>query len=160
MKPAIVALALASAASAVPASAAEPTRILPYNWQFELTDFFGPGCPDKGKKPEGRQTRLTFGENTVDGSEKYNWFEAYPFMHGMVDANKNSSHTWCISTLSYVEHNDQKDATKATEDYRLRLHKDGTEVIAHYDLDEGVQAEWYFFYIKEDYSEVQLPYPI
>jgi hypothetical protein len=134
-------LSLAGLVAALPAS--DPGRILPANWQYKITSLRGPGCPDFGKDPDvGRTTRLTFGQNTVDGSEIYYWFVAYPHLRVNLDDNDRS---WCETELSYEEFSDQTQKTPAA-DYRLRLHKNGTRVIATYDLEKGVKATFKFTY--------------
>ncbi|EAT79825.1 hypothetical protein SNOG_13025 [Parastagonospora nodorum SN15] len=129
--------------SAIALPAAEPLRVLPSNWQYQITSLRGPGCPDFGKDPDvGRTTRLTFGQNTMDGSEIYYWFVAYP--HLRVDLAEND-HVWCETELSYEEFKDVTQTVKSA-DYRLRLHKNGTRVIATYDLENSVQAMFKFTY--------------
>jgi hypothetical protein len=123
--------------------APEVERILPTNWQFTLTSLKGPGCPDLGADPQkAYATRLTYGQNTMDGSEIYYWFVAYP--HLRVELAE-ADHSWCETELSYKEFKDI-DAKVKGEDYRLRLHKNGTRVIATYDLEEGVKATFKFTY--------------
>jgi hypothetical protein len=123
--------------------APDVVRILPTNWQYKITSLRGPGCPDFGKDPEvAYTTRLTFGQNTVDGSEIYYWFVAYP--HLRVDLN-GDEHSWCETELSYEEFSDL-DGKVVSDDYRLRLHKNGTRVIATYDLEKGVKATFKFEY--------------
>ncbi|CAG5178744.1 uncharacterized protein ALTATR162_LOCUS8854 [Alternaria atra] len=121
-----------------------PLRILPPNWSFTISSIRGPGCPDSGKNGTfSRTTRPTFGSNTVDGSEIYYWFIAYPWMR--VDLENGPRHTWCETTLSYKEYKDV-DMIAEAEDYKLRLHKNGTKGIMTYELDEGVQVYWDFAY--------------
>jgi hypothetical protein len=140
-----VAAALLGTSRAIPtpAPADDPVRILPYNWQFEITDLKGPGCPANDPSANGWDTRPTFGSNTVDGSEIYYWFFAYPSMRANVTAKDPEASIWCETTLRYTESNSDK---KPAADYRLRLHKNGTEEIAVYKLDEGVSAHWRFEY--------------
>lgn len=59
------------------------------------------------------------------------------------------SHSWCETELAYKEYKDMT-AKKATSDYRLGLHKNGTRVIATYDLEEGVKATFKFAYDAGD----------
>ncbi|KAF2972557.1 hypothetical protein GQX73_g903 [Xylaria multiplex] len=129
-------LFLLGLASALPAPSDGPVRILPTNWAFEITSLKGPGCPDFGI-PDGndRHTRLTYGQNTVDGSEIYYWFIAYPSLR--VDLGKTDS-TW-----GGIE----------GEDYRLRLHKNGTKVISTYDIDSDVEATFSFKYLDADITD-------
>lgn len=65
----------------------------------------------------------------VDGSEIYHWFIAYP--HLRVETGKTES-IWCETELEYVELKSSGQGPDATltpsSDYRLRLHKDGTQV--------------------------------
>ncbi|ORY09240.1 hypothetical protein BCR34DRAFT_487655 [Clohesyomyces aquaticus] len=122
-----------------------PVRTLPPNWSFTITSLSGPGCPDFGADPNVRRsTRLTYGQNTMDGSEIYYWFVAYPYMRVNLTG---TTHTWCETTLEYKELADL-DGKKEGEDYRLRLHKNGTAVIGTYELEEGVKATWSFEYEK------------
>lgn len=122
-------LSLLGLACARPAATDDPVRILPYTWQYEITALKGPGCPDFGKpdydeSTHERHTRLTFGENTVDGSEIYYWFIAMPSLR--VDLGGTDS-TWCEAELKYTEYKDAKGEVEG-HDYRLRLHKNGTKV--------------------------------
>jgi hypothetical protein len=130
---------------AIPALSDGPIRTLPPNWAFEIAALRGPGCPDQGKDGTlTRNTRLTFGSNTVDGSEIYYWFIAYPWLR--VDLAKGQDHTWCQATIKYTEYKDLERKDEG-EDYKLRLHKNGTKGIMTYDLEEGVKAYWDFAYM-------------
>ena len=122
---------------------ADPIRILPRGWEFSLASYSGPGCP----KPDGkdRETRLTYGTNTMDGSEIYHWFVAYPAIKAVVDEDVDEAHSWCETTINYQEYKDYK-GKEVAKDYRFRLHKNATRVISTYDLEEGVSAEWKFTY--------------
>jgi hypothetical protein len=132
---------LVSLAAAMPTG--ESLRVLPANWQYKITSLRGPGCPEFGKDPgAGSTTRLTYGQNTVDGSEIYYWFIAYPHLHVDLADNVRS---WCETELSYEEFSNAAQTTKSA-DYRLRLHKNGTRVIATYDLEKGVKATIKFTY--------------
>jgi len=131
-----------TAISALPST--NPLRILPPNWTFEIESIRGPGCPDQGKNGSiSRITRPTYGSNTVDGSEIYYWFIAYPWMR--VDLTNGPRHTWCQTTVKYTEFVD-KEKTELGEGYMLRLHKNGTRGIATFELEEGVTAYWDFAY--------------
>jgi hypothetical protein len=135
-------LGLAAAAS-IPAPR-DIVRVLPRGWSFNITALSGPGCPDFGKDPNAaRTTRLTFGQNTMDGSEIYYWFGAYPWMR--VNLEKGEDSTWCETEISYFEYSNYTNEVPS-EDYRLRLHKNGTREIATYDLEEGVKATFDFSY--------------
>ncbi|KAH7558857.1 hypothetical protein BM1_04994 [Bipolaris maydis] len=123
-----------------------PQRILPPNWSFTLSSFFGPGCPDTGKtNPLIRTTRPTHGTNTVDGSEIYYWFIAYPWLR--VDLAAGPRHTWCEATVAYKEYAGTTGRVEADK-YRLRLHKNGTKGLLTYKLDEGVRVYWDFAYYE------------
>lgn len=118
-------LGLALALPAPSAQSDDPGRVLPSNWKFEITSLKGPGCPDFNKPPsDDRTTRLTYGQNTMDGSEIYYWFVAYPYLR--VELGKTDS-TWCETELQYTELKTIEDKPEAA-DYRLRLHKNGTKV--------------------------------
>jgi hypothetical protein len=122
-------------------------RILPLNWKYTISSLRGPGCPDLGADPEvQRTTRLTYGQNTMDGSEIYYWFIAYPSLRVDLAGEKTS---WCETELKYQEYKDLDQKVKADQ-YRLRLHKNGTKVIATYDLDAGVKATAKFTYEAGD----------
>jgi hypothetical protein len=95
---------------------------------------------------------LTFGQNTVDGSEIYYWFVAHP--HLRVDL-ADKDHSWCETELSYEEFKDVTQTVKSA-DYRLRLHKNGTRVIATYDLEKGVTATFKSTYEENDEKSVCL----
>jgi hypothetical protein len=124
--------------------APDVSRFLPTNWQYKISSLHGPGCPDFGIDPEAAYTtRLTFGQNTMDGSEIYYWFIAYPHLRVDLDG---AAHSWCETELSYQEFSDLEGKVES-EDYRLRLHKNGTRVIATYDLEKGVKATF-----KAEYS--------
>ncbi|KAF1834878.1 hypothetical protein BDW02DRAFT_588534 [Decorospora gaudefroyi] len=138
MKYAAAILGLIGLSTAVALPADDPERILPPNWTFEIEHLKGPGCPDQGNEgSDGRITRPTYGSNTVDGSEIYYWFIAYPWMR--VDLAEGPSHTWCEATIKYTEYKDTE-KTEEGEDYRLRLHKNGTRGIMTYDLDAGCRC--------------------
>lgn len=136
-------LALVSLTSALPSHSADPIRTLPFNWSFEITSLRGPGCPDfSDPSNDYSNTRLTFGKNTVDGSEIYYWFVAYPYLRVELGGEE---HSWCETVLAYKEFKDL-DFKKESAEYRLRMHKNGTRAIATYDLDEGVEATFKFAY--------------
>ncbi|KAI1264550.1 hypothetical protein F5Y18DRAFT_73498 [Xylariaceae sp. FL1019] len=145
-------LGLLRLAAAHPAPLDPPIRILPHHWNFNITSLKGPGCPDFGV-PDGvnaeRHTRPTFGENTVDGSEIYYWFLAYPSLH--VELGKTES-VWCETEVLYTEFGDPTTKLE-TEDYRLRLHKNGTKLISTYDLDKDVKATVTFTYLDFDVTD-------
>jgi len=145
-------LTLLSAVSALPASTSDPKRILPWSWQYEIVSLKGPGCPEIDPSAT-YQTRPTFGSNTVDGSEIYYWFFAYPYFKASVGGDVSKATVWCETTLQYTEFNKSK-GMEASADYRLKLHKNGTAMIAVYDLEEGVKANWAFTYYPEDGDEV------
>jgi len=135
-----------------PSPSDDPVRILPYWWTFTIRNLTGPGCPDLGSTdPFG--TRPTYGSNTVDGSEIYYWHFAYPSMHASVGPGRPESSTWCETTLSYAE-TDKNGTPKDEPEYRLKLHKNGTEISAVYDLEEGVEAKWKFTYFANHMDEV------
>jgi hypothetical protein len=146
-------------AIALPAPQDAPIiRVLPSNWGFTISSLKGPGCPDFEKINTGYSvTRLTYGENTLDGSEIYYWFAAYPAMRASV-GDDSDGYTWCETELDYQEYSDWKKETEG-EAYRFRLHKNGTKVIATYDLEEGTEAEWKITYDvgkgKEVWSYIQ-----
>jgi hypothetical protein len=154
MKSAIsIAICLTSLVAALPAADVE--RTLPANWQYKITALRGPGCPDFGQDDgNSRVTRLTFGQNTMDGSEIYYWFAAYPSLRVAIDGDE---HSWCETELGYEEFSDYTQKTPST-DYRLRLHKNGTRVIATYDLEKGVKATFKFAYDTGD-DTVRRPLP-
>jgi hypothetical protein len=142
--------ALMGSAFALPSPTAMdgPVRILPYGWQFNITALSGPGCPDFGQTMPTFVTRPTFGRNTVDGSEIYYWFFAYPHLRASVGPDVPEASVWCETTLSYTEYNQQGVAD--VPEYRLKLHKNGTSVLAEYDLEEGVVAEWKMTYYTDE----------
>ncbi|TRX96537.1 hypothetical protein FHL15_002809 [Xylaria flabelliformis] len=145
-------LSLLGLVSALPAPSDDPVRRLPSYWTFNITSLEGPACPDFGHHDGAdniRSTRLTYGQNTVDGSEIYYWFIAYPALH--VELGKNES-TWCEVELQYTEYKDLKGETEG-EDYRLRLHKNGTKVISTYELDDNVKATFNFKYLDADVTD-------
>ncbi|KAH6857150.1 hypothetical protein B0I37DRAFT_300601 [Chaetomium sp. MPI-CAGE-AT-0009] len=130
-----------------PVAADDPVRILPYNWKFEIAALEGPGCPDFGQTEPPRVTRPTFGSNTVDGSEIYYWHFAYPHIRLNVDAETPEASIWCETTLKYTELEEGGGLNPAVDpDYRLKLHKNGTLMLANYELEEGVKAKWTFTY--------------
>jgi hypothetical protein len=144
--------ALLGTALALP-QANTPVRILPYNWAFNITALSGPGCPDFGQTAPPYVTRPTYGSNTVDGSEIYYWHFAYPHLRASVGPEKREASIWCETTLEYTELD--KDGVKpAVPGYRLKLHKNGTAVIASYELEKGVEAEWKFTYFTEGKDKV------
>lgn len=147
----ITGLAGIATAIAIPTPNNNVERILPPNWKFEIASLRGPGCPDFGADPEKeRVTRTTYGQNTMDGSEIYYWFVAYP--HLRVDLAK-TDHSWCETEIAYTEYKDADRTTKG-DAFNLRLHKNGTRAIATYDLEEGVKATLEFKYEVKKGDEV------
>ncbi|KAI0408264.1 hypothetical protein F4802DRAFT_551190 [Xylaria palmicola] len=130
-----------------------PIRILPPNWGFEITSLRGPGCPDFGV-PDGkdRHTRLTYGMNTVDGSEIYYSFIAYPALRVELGGGGGVESTWCETELQYTEYKDGAGRVEG-EDYRLRLHKNGSIAVSTYDIDSGVTATFRFTYLDADVTD-------
>ncbi|KAL6705126.1 hypothetical protein ACN47E_007231 [Coniothyrium glycines] len=125
-------------AIASPTISVDPVRTLPPNWQYTITSLHGSGCP---ANPDPLYTtRTTYGQNTVDGSEIYYWFVAYPAMRVSL-SDGGTAHTWRETELSYREFADNNGEVTA-EEYRLRLHKNGTRFSAVYELEEGVTARW------------------
>ena len=150
MKYTTTALSLLSLTAALPSPSDGPIRTLPPNWSFTLASLRGPGCPDQGKNGTlSRTTRPTFGSNTVDGSEIYYWFIAYPWLR--VDLAAGHDHTWCQATVQYTEYKDVEKREEG-EEFRLRVHKNGTKGIMTYELEEGVKAYWDFAYLEGDGS--------
>ncbi|PVI05007.1 hypothetical protein DM02DRAFT_517539 [Periconia macrospinosa] len=147
MKSYIALAAISGLASALPAAAPQESdpivRTLPPLWTFSLASYNGPGCP----KPDGkdRETRLTYGQNTMDGSEIYHWFVAYPKIKAKVGGDVDEAHSWCETTIAYKEFKDAY-GKEPGSDYTFRLHKNDTRIISTYDLEEGVTAEWKFTY--------------
>ncbi|KAL5383727.1 hypothetical protein DPSP01_005831 [Paraphaeosphaeria sporulosa] len=138
-------LGLSGLVTALPAIQDPPqgVRILPPGWDFTITSLNGPGCPDFGADPDKqRTTRTTFGENTMDGSEIYYWFIAYPHLRVELGGKE---HSWCETEVKYTEYKDRNAGTKGA-DYQFRLHKNGTSIIATYDLEKGVKATFKFAY--------------
>ena len=126
-----------------PDVAPKPVRILPTGWDFKITSLKGPGCPDLGVNPTtGFTTRLTFGQNTVDGSEIYYWYVGYPHLRVSSDG---PTHSWCETEIAYSEFADL-DSKKPSADYKFRLHKNGTKIISTYDLAQDVEATFEFSY--------------
>ncbi|CAI6334772.1 unnamed protein product [Periconia digitata] len=163
MKLYIALAAIPGISLAIPApvpQSSDPVRILPPQWEFTLASYEGPGCP----QPDGkdRETRLTYGQNTVDGSEIYYWFAAYPKIKAAVGDDVDEAHSWCETTIDYQEFTTyEKD--KPAADYNFRLHKNASRIISTYDLEEGVTAEWKFSYKingKEVVDELSVDGPI
>ncbi|KAK4040677.1 hypothetical protein C8A01DRAFT_15470 [Parachaetomium inaequale] len=153
----LVLAALMGTALALPSpiTAADPVRILPYNWLFNITALKGPGCPDFGQVSPPFSTRPTFGMNTVDGSEIYYWHFAYPHIRLSVGPETPEASVWCETTLSYAELENSDGLVPAVEpEYRLKLHKNGTRMLANYELDEGVEARWKFTYATNGHDKI------
>lgn len=121
-----------------------PRRILPFLWGFDIVALKGPGCTDLDSTSEVK-TRPTYGENTMDGSEIYYWYFAYPGIQATVGGDVTEASTWCETTLAYTEYADSKKTPAAG--YRLQLHKNGTRMLAVYDVEEGVEVNWKFTYL-------------
>ncbi|KAH8897522.1 hypothetical protein GQ53DRAFT_888060 [Thozetella sp. PMI_491] len=143
-----LAAAISDMAVAHPISNISPDsmRILPLNWGFSIVQLEGPGCPNYGNSPQAYVPRPTYGSNTVDGSEIYYWHFVYPQMRASVTPEEPVVSVWCETTVRYSEFNDKAAKEKPTADFRLKLHKNGTEILATYDLEDGVEAEWQFTY--------------
>lgn len=73
-----------------------------------------------------------------------------------VNAGQPESHVWCETTLKYSEYGNSPESKKETADYNLRLHKNGTQVMAAYDIWKGTDATWKFTYYPEDDDEVSM----
>jgi len=169
------AVVLACAVSAAPAAQSDPVnpvRVLPSCWEFDIVKHegmhyprnllilfdldisctTGPGCPNDSNWIH--TTRPTYGSNTVDGTEIYFWYFAYPHIYAQVEANKEKS-VWCETTLKYTEKADCT-GNETASNYRLRLNKAGTSMQATYRLEDGVSASWKFTYYPEDRDEVGL----
>ena len=131
-------------ALAIPTPQADPIRTAP-SWRiFEIADLKGPGCPDLNSGV-GYRTHMNGGHNTVDGSEIYYAMVGYPHLRARLDEGAMTASTWCETTLTYKEYTDRNfNVTSAA--YRLKPHKNGTEIGAVYDLDEGVNVNWKFTY--------------
>ncbi|KXX73613.1 hypothetical protein MMYC01_209793 [Madurella mycetomatis] len=136
-----------------PSAVDSPIRILPFSWLFNITALSGPGCPDFGQAAPPYVTRPTFGSNTVDGSEIYYWHFAYPHLRASVGPNRTETSIWCETTLSYAEL-DKSGKVAVEPGYRLKLHKNGTAVLASYDLDDGVEVTWKVTYFTGEGSEI------
>lgn len=129
-------------------------RILPFSWRFNITALSGPGCPDFGATGMPPfVTRHAYGRNTVDGSEIYYNYLAYPHIRASVGPDAPEASIWCETTLSYTEH-DEEGPVEVPE-YRFKLHKNGTSMIAVYDLEDGVVAEWKVTYYTDGEEEVR-----
>ncbi|KAH7130186.1 hypothetical protein B0J11DRAFT_602435 [Dendryphion nanum] len=139
--------AFATGVFSAPAPQADPIRILPSNWEWDIADLKGPGCPDLNYE-SGWKTRYNYGQNTMDGSEIYFTVFAYPYLNASIPAGQTSASVWCETTLKYTEFSKPTNGVRGppASDYRLRPHKNGTLIGALYDLDEGVTAEWKFTY--------------
>jgi hypothetical protein len=151
--PVLAAVMGAAVARPSPVTADNPVRILPYSWNWEIAALEGPGCPDFGATEPPRITRPTFGSNTVDGSEIYYWHFAYPHIHLSVDAENPEASIWCETTLKYTELM-QGGEPALNAEYLLKLHKNGTQMLATYELDEGVEAKWTFTYDTDGANKV------
>jgi hypothetical protein len=137
-----------------PSASDNPVRILPSWWSFNITTLSGPGCPGLPSADAGPYVaRPTYGMNTVDGSEIYYWFFAYPGLHASVGPGTPKSATWCETTLSYTE-TDLNGIPVPKPEYRLKPHKNGTAINAVYNLDAGVEAEWKVTYYTDQKAEV------
>lgn len=147
-------LTLLSTATALPAD--NPLRILPQMWKYEIISLRGPGCPAIDPS-ETYQNRPTFGQNTVDGSEIYYWFFAFPYLRASVGGDVAKASTWCETTLKYTELNSNQ-GLEESADFRLRLHKNGTGMVAKYDLEPGTEARWGFTYFPPGEEEVSASY--
>lgn len=90
----------------------------------------------------------------MDGSEIYYWYIAYPHLRASVGPGTPTATTWCETTLTYTEL-DQSGKAVVDPQYRLRLHKNGTAMLAKYDLDDGVRADWKFTYYPTDGDQVR-----
>jgi hypothetical protein len=151
--PVLAAVMGAAVARPSPVTADNPVRILPYSWKWEIAALEGPGCPDFGATEPPRITRPTFGSNTVDGSEIYYWHFAYPHIRLSVDAGNPEASIWCETTLKYTELL-QGGEPALNAEYLLKLHKNGTRMLATYELDEGVEAKWTFTYDTDGANKI------
>lgn len=146
---ALMGAALALPSPIIPADDLPPVRILPYSWLWNITALSGPGCPDFGADyRKSFVTRSNHGANTVDGSEIYYWFFAYPHLRASVGPGTPQASIWCETTLSYTEY--AKGGLAEAAEYRAKLHKNGTAVTAQYNLEEGVTAQWKSTYYTDD----------
>ena len=121
---------------------------MPNNYKWTVTSIEGPGCPESAEK--------LFPVQKVFGSSTGNdvWFEhvKYPSVVAQVTADDTQASSWCEATLKYTEFDVRKNPddlkdTDATKNYRLRANAaDHFNVIAKYDIEEGITAQWAISY--------------
>ncbi|KAF2832297.1 hypothetical protein CC86DRAFT_401067 [Ophiobolus disseminans] len=140
-----------------------PPEICPENWQFDLTSFSGPGCPDSS--PTFNRTGTGYSRTTPDWGSHYvpgcaqqwAWF-SFPWLQGYISqpsgdvylSGQRRNSTWCELRIKYREMKGTfapHDVPKGQEEYKLVMHGNGTTVEANYGLDEGVKAVWKFTYL-------------
>lgn len=132
----------------------EPDRTLPPSWAYTISSLRGPGCPDFADPSNtAYNTRLTYGLNTADGTEIYYWHVAYPYLR--VNLEDGKEHSWCETELQYKEYKSNANTVEGN-DYRLRVHKNGTRLLATYDLEDGVKATFKAIYDAGDDEVIQL----
>jgi len=139
----------------------ENTELCPENWQFDLTSFSGPGCPDSSptyNRTGYYRTSPDWGSHYVPGCAlQWAWF-SFPWLQGSIAqplgdvylGGEKRSSTWCELKIKYREMKGTfapHDVKKGEEQFHLVLHGNGSTVEAKYGLDEGVRASWRVTYL-------------
>jgi hypothetical protein len=120
----------------------------PETWQFDLTSFHGPGCPDSSptyNRTGYFSTSQDLGSPfSLDCETQWTWFDL-PWMHASIGMSETGagSKTWCEAKIKYTEMRGTYAPFPVKEPkWRLKMHKNGTTVETGYELDEGVRAIW------------------
>jgi hypothetical protein len=120
----------------------------PENWQFDLTSFHGPGCPDSSptyNRTGYFSTSQAGGSHFSPGCEtQWMWFDL-PWMHASLSAVETGEEnkTWCEAKIKYTEMRGTFAPFPVKEPkWRLKMHKNGTTVETRYELGDGVKAVW------------------
>jgi hypothetical protein len=134
----------------------------PEAWMFTLKDFSGEACPDFNatSRTDGYMpTRLDLGPIYNSSLSTYWWYMAFPWMQAQLNVNDTSrlKRMRCEFTIQYeqvTEYGGSIPVDKRT--HRLKLHKNGSLILANYRLDKDVAAEWQVRYVDLDYGTVEV----
>lgn len=113
----------------------------------------GPGCPLQSKDRRISVVDYMWGQNWVDESTNTMIWEYalnLPITMGPAvwGADTSEANRWCSHEWKFVK----------TAGYRLKMHTNGTEVIARYRIGERATVTWKITYYPPDGDEVLLQY--
>jgi hypothetical protein len=152
MKLLILSLTLLRVVASYPTSKGSNSSdlFIPPGYEFKITSLNGPGCPDLNADPsKGFVTRPTSDEISVENGYYVIGYKnfAYPHLSAEIRAEQGyaPANSWCETTVQYREFKDNTTKEEGSQ-YALSMNVNGTKMAAAYELEEGVEATWDFFY--------------